>query len=295
MKFAVIVSAMAILVSSVSAAPQGGHGGGNGGGNGGSHGGGNGGGNEGGKGGGQGGGHGGGQGGGKGGGQGGGKGGGNGGSGGSSNWGSFNWNSVNFQTFDYNQVDWSQVDFSTVPYNKIDWNQVNYGNKGLAQWDSAFSIFSSSYVVAATPGQVVNGTGAATTFTGGLPGTRGRYTLGIISASNTICYKIELTGFYGQYQSLANTATHLHEAYRYSNGPPRIVFPNPVLYDSSNVLNKRISIGCMNGPFTTGLLANGIDSGFGFHVRQIEANPSGFFTDVHSSRAVPGAVRGQLA
>jgi hypothetical protein len=39
---------------------------------------------------------------------------------------------------------------------------------------------------------------------------------------------------------------------------------------------------------------NGQDTGAGFRVSQIEDNPSGFFADVHSSLAVPGAVRGQL-
>lgn len=50
----------------------------------------------------------------------------------------------------------------------------------------------------------------------------------------------------------------------------------------------------MRGPFTTGIMANNRDTGEGFHVRQIEQNPSGFFTDVHSSLALPGAARGQL-
>ena len=57
---------------------------------------------------------------------------------------------------------------------------------------------------------------------------------------------------------------------------------------------KRTSIGCLKGPFTTGVVMEGMDTGEGFHVKQIEENPSGFFTDVHSSLAVPGAVRGQL-
>lgn len=48
-------------------------------------------------------------------------------------------------------------------------------------------------------------------------------------------------------------------------------------------------------PFTTGLKANGQDTGTGFKVAQIEDNPSAFMADVHSSLAVPGAVRGQLA
>lgn len=70
----------------------------------------------------------------------------------------------------------------------------------------------------------------------------------------------------------------------------RIAFPNPE--GQSEVRN---SIGCLRGPFETGLKGdNGKDTGDGFHVRQIEQNPANFFTDVHSSLAVPGAVRGQL-
>lgn len=52
----------------------------------------------------------------------------------------------------------------------------------------------------------------------------------------------------------------------------------------------------MSGPFTTGVedTTTGLDTGAGFKVSQIEAAPSQFFTDVHSSLAVPGAVRAQL-
>lgn len=57
----------------------------------------------------------------------------------------------------------------------------------------------------------------------------------------------------------------------------------------------RNSKGCITGPFTTGVLANGVDTGAGFKVEAIEPDPAGFFTDVHSSLAVAGAVRGQLA
>jgi hypothetical protein len=41
-------------------------------------------------------------------------------------------------------------------------------------------------------------------------------------------------------------------------------------------------------------MVNGQDSGVGFTLKQIEANPKNFNADVHSSKAVPGAVRGQL-
>lgn len=41
-------------------------------------------------------------------------------------------------------------------------------------------------------------------------------------------------------------------------------------------------------------MANGVDTGTGFILKQIEANPAGFFTDSHTARYVPGVVRGQL-
>lgn len=149
--------------------------------------------------------------------------------------------------------------------------------------------FSSTQIVKATPDQVVNGT----TPTGGLPGASGTYNFGINSQTDTICYNITLYGFRGEYQSPAATATHLHEAARGASGPPRISFPNPQPVAGSN--DVRSSVGCLTGPFKTGLMANGVDTGTGFKVASIEKNPAGFFADVHSSLAVPGAVRGQLA
>ncbi|POS70985.1 hypothetical protein DHEL01_v210622 [Diaporthe helianthi] len=148
--------------------------------------------------------------------------------------------------------------------------------------------FSSTQAVTATPDQVVNGT----TPTGGLPGASGTYNFGLNSQTDTICYNITLYGFRGEYQSPALTATHLHEAARGASGPPRIAFPNPQpLAGNKEVRN---SVGCLTGPFKTGILANGVDTGAGFKVASIEKNPAGFFADVHSSLAVPGAVRGQL-
>ena len=42
-------------------------------------------------------------------------------------------------------------------------------------------------------------------------------------------------------------------------------------------------MGCFAGPFNTGIKsAEGKDTGEGFTVKQIEADPKGFFTDVHS-------------
>merc|ERR1712071_616419 len=126
--------------------------------------------------------------------------------------------------------------------------------------------FTSTYSVVATPDQVVN---SDNEFTGGLEGTKGFY----------------------EYQSAADTSTHIHEAPKGQAGPPRLAFPNPVPVGDGK---KRISIGCMMGPYETGIVSNGQDTGAGFTVKQIEDNPSAFFTDVHSSLAVPGAVRAQL-
>ena len=186
---------------------------------------------------------------------------------------------------DYSKIDWSKVDYSHVDYNKIDWSKVDYRPADESK-QSPFH-FTSYYEIHATPDQVVNGT----TPTGGLAGASGLYKLGINSAENTICYNITLFNFQGDYASPALTATHIHEAARGQSGPPRVAFPNPT--EIREGVSR--SVGCITGPFKTGVLANGQDTGTGFHVAKIEANPAAFFADVHSSKAVPGAVRGQLA
>lgn len=154
--------------------------------------------------------------------------------------------------------------------------------------------FTSTYAIHATPEQVVNNSNVAT---GGLSGTTGLYLLGLDSTTNTICYNITLHNFGGEYSSPARTATHLHEARVGMAGPPRIAFPNPI--DVPGMEGVKRSVGCLMGPFTTGLNGTGanagVDTGSGFHVSAIEKDPAGFFVDVHSSLAVPGAVRGQVA
>lgn len=147
--------------------------------------------------------------------------------------------------------------------------------------------FTSTWKIIGTPDQVVNGT----TPTGGLPGSKGVYRYGIDSTSNTICYHITLYGFRGNYQSPALTATHIHQGAKGASGPPRIAFPNPAVTKDPNV---RVSQGCITGPFKTGVIVMGADTGDGFDVKQIEQDPKNFFTDVHSSLAIPGANRGQF-
>lgn len=94
----------------------------------------------------------------------------------------------------------------------------------------------------------------------------------------------------GTYFSPAKTATHVHEAAVGRAGPPRLAFPNPVGTEA-----RKSSIGCLTGPFTTGLNGtNGLDTGTGFKVAQIEANPSGFFADAHTNLFPAGVFRGQF-
>ncbi|KAL5394341.1 hypothetical protein PMIN03_003669 [Paraphaeosphaeria minitans] len=161
--------------------------------------------------------------------------------------------------------------------------------KGNSNWKKHEKIFhfDATYIVKATPEQVINTT---QTPAPGQPGAKGLFKYAINVAENTICYNITLSGITGPYQSAALTATHIHEAPEGRAGPPRIALPNPAGPDG-----RRVSAGCIAGPFETGIDgADGVDTGVGFHVRQIVENPGGFFTDTHTRAYVPGAVRGQL-
>ncbi|CAI6289478.1 unnamed protein product [Periconia digitata] len=164
-----------------------------------------------------------------------------------------------------------------------------YGGHSEQKYNSMF-YFDKTYTVKAYPDQVVSGNGSAATPAPGEHGAKGLFKFGINVAENVICYNITLSGVTGEYSSQANTATHIHEAVEGANGPPRLAFPNPQGPD-----NRRVSYGCLTGPFETGIVQNGEDTGAGFHVEQIVENPSGFFSDSHTAKFVPGVVRGQLA
>jgi hypothetical protein len=102
---------------------------------------------------------------------------------------------------------------------------------------------------------------------------------------------ITLLNVVGDYQSPARTATHIHQARYGASGPPRIAFPNPIGDDE-----RRVSVGCLTGPFTTGINGtDGLDTGTGFEVSQIEKDPAGFFADSHTRLFPLGVVRGNLA
>ncbi len=147
--------------------------------------------------------------------------------------------------------------------------------------------FTSAYTVSATPDQVINPDGESAP---GEPGALGTFNFMINSDEEIICYDITLDGVTPPYQSPATTATHIHEAAVGESGPPRIAFPNP---EGEGTLT---SAGCLQGPFTTGVEADsGADTGEGFSLKQIEADPAAFTADTHTAAFVPGAVRGQLA
>lgn len=147
--------------------------------------------------------------------------------------------------------------------------------------------FTSAYTVMATPDAVVDAEGKSAP---GEPGATGTFNFMINSDEDVICYDITLDGVTPPYKSPAKTATHVHQANAGEGGPPRLAFPNPT--GDGDVLK---SSGCMQGPFTTGLDGdNDKDTGEGFTLAQIEADPAGFSADTHTSTFVPGAVRGQL-
>ncbi|KAM0789250.1 hypothetical protein ACM66B_000093 [Microbotryomycetes sp. NB124-2] len=151
--------------------------------------------------------------------------------------------------------------------------------------------FTSTYKAYATPDQVVN---ANSTPTPGEPGAYGWFQYGIYAPEEIICYNITIY-ISGNYQSPAKTATHIHEAPFGRNGPPRVAFPNPTTDSPLDEFGRRTSIGCLQGPFTTGINAtDGSDTGTGFSLSQIEANPPAFFTDSHTQAFPAGALRGQL-
>ncbi|KAH8728228.1 hypothetical protein GQ44DRAFT_676492 [Phaeosphaeriaceae sp. PMI808] len=179
-------------------------------------------------------------------------------------------------------------------YNEDDTHKKEYEKDWANKWEGdewkkneKLFYFDTKYIVKATPDQVIAADGTPRP---GQPDAKGIFKYGINIEENTICYNITLSGVTGDYESPALTATHIHEAVKGKAGPPRLAFPNPKGPD-----HRRVSYGCLTGPFTVGIKnAQGVDNGAAFHVKQIVANPSGFFTDSHTKQFLAGAVRGQL-
>ncbi len=147
--------------------------------------------------------------------------------------------------------------------------------------------FTSAFTATGDPGMVVNGEGESVP---GPDGATGTFTYMVNSDEEIICYDITISGVDPQYESPAKTATHLHEAPAGTAGPARIAFPNPS--GQGDTLN---SSGCLQGPFTTGVEGDdGVDTGANFSLAELEDDTENYYSDVHTTDYLPGAVRGQL-
>lgn len=142
--------------------------------------------------------------------------------------------------------------------------------------------FTSAFRVALTPDAVVDAMGAPTP---GEAGATGSYELRLNSDEEVVCYDIEVAGVTGPFMSPARTATHVHEGADGVSGPARIVFPNPQGGSVS---------GCLQVPVVAGVPATGPDAGAGFSLKQIEANPTDFYADLHTAMRTAGVLRGQF-
>ncbi|KAK8849373.1 hypothetical protein IAR55_004705 [Kwoniella newhampshirensis] len=190
-----------------------------------------------------------------------------------------------------------------APTNDKDWKNDHHDDKDADKWDDkhddkqkytdAFPfVFTSTIVAYASPDTIVNNSQVAVP---GLADGWGQFAFGLNSEENVICYNISVW-LRGNYSSPAVTATHIHQAVAGRAGPPRIAFPNPRILNGEDIeeFSWRRSVGCLYGPFTTGVVANGTDTGAGFTVAALEADPTGFFADTHTVQFPAGAIRGQL-
>lgn len=156
------------------------------------------------------------------------------------------------------------------------------------------SYFTSAVSTRAVPGAVIANNGTAAP---GQSNAFGHFSYKINSDEEIICFDIRTVNVTGDYLSPAFTATHIHQGAVGAAGPPRIAFPNPQYVRNDHTgAEIRESKGCLQGPFSTNVTANGADTGSasGFTLSQIEQDPSAFFTDTHTAQFAAGAVRGQL-
>lgn len=144
--------------------------------------------------------------------------------------------------------------------------------------------FTSAFRVQLTPEQVVD--------SGGQAGASGTFDLRLNSDEEVLCYDITLRGVTPPFMSPARTATHVHEGAPGAAGPARIVFPDP----QSGTGDERRSSGCLSVPSEVGIVPEGStqDTGAGFSLKQIEADPTAFYGDNHTETDPKGAVRGQF-
>ncbi|PWN18723.1 hypothetical protein BCV69DRAFT_239046, partial [Microstroma glucosiphilum] len=154
--------------------------------------------------------------------------------------------------------------------------------------------FTSAFSSRGVPGNVIGKDGKAAF---GPSNAFAHFGYKINSKEEIICFDIRTVNVTGDYHSHVFTATHIGQGAAGALGTPRIAFPNPVHVRTDHTgAEIRESKGCLQGPFMTNFTLNGVDTGSnsGFTLSQIEANPSGFLTDTHTTDYIHGAVRGQL-
>ena len=151
--------------------------------------------------------------------------------------------------------------------------------------DAKPESFTSTIDVVARSGEVVAETDGDSRATAA-------FSLQLNSDLDVLCYTITTRGIDPPYKSPARTSTHIHEAAPGASGPPRLVFVDA---SSSSNTDPRTSSGCAKGPFTTGVAGpDGSDTGTGFTVEELEANPSAYYVDIHTEQFPGGSVRAQL-
>lgn len=170
--------------------------------------------------------------------------------------------------------------------------------------------FTSEFTAEAAPEEVVDDEGEEAP---GEEGAAGTFNFQINSDEEVICYDYEFTGVTPPFDSPADTATHIHEGAEMEYGPPVIAFPDPEegngaadengTADEDGTTEENGAAdeetmqesGCMEGPFTTGVEDDeGNDTGEGFTLSDIEADPESFYADTHTEEYPDGAIRGQL-
>ena len=93
----------------------------------------------------------------------------------------------------------------------------------------------------------------------------GRAEITIVDATDNVCYDINVRNI------APATAAHIHRGASGEAGPPVVTLEAPADGDAK---------GCISAP---GALAD-----------EIEANPAGFYVNIHNAEFPAGAVRGQL-
>lgn len=138
--------------------------------------------------------------------------------------------------------------------------------------DGSFSISATAGAVPQEDGERGNDSASAT------------YDLDLYTDAEVVCYDISVSGVSGDWESPAPTANHIHAGNVGLVGPAIVAFPNPEMGSGGDFTTS----GCLEDA-----LINSDDSGV-TSLAQIDANPAGFYVDIHTSEFPRGDVRGNL-